>query len=253
MTFPLSVGATIVLNPDRPTPDGVAALLRKYPVTVFFGVPTFYAAFLASPNAPQKDEVKLRRCLSAGEALPEDIARKCFRSATASRFPTASAPPRCCTSFSPTPGRDQVRHHRQGRAGLRDQARSARTASRSSGRDGRDVCARADQRDHVLEQPREVARRPSSGEWTRSGDKYIEDEDGYYVCCGRADDMLKVSGMYVSPFEVEAALSSHPDVLEAAVVGWNDEQKLIKPKAFVVLKIAGQGDRRAGRARCRST
>ena len=83
---------------------------------------------------------------------------------------------------------------------------------------------------------REKSRSTFQGEWTRSGDKYIEDQDGYYVCCGRADDMLKVSGMYVSPAEVEAALVSHPDVLEAAVVGWNDEQKLIKPKAFVVLK-----------------
>ena len=84
---------------------------------------------------------------------------------------------------------------------------------------------------------REKSRSTFQGEWTRSGDKYIEDEDGYYVCCGRADDMLKVSGIYVSPFEVEAALSSHPEVLEAAVVGWFDEQKLIKPKAFVVLKL----------------
>ena len=92
---------------------------------------------------------------------------------------------------------------------------------------------------------REKSRSTFQGEWTRSGDKYIEDADGYYVCCGRADDMLKVSGMYVSPFEVEAALSSHPDVLEAAVVGWNDEQKLIKPRAFVVLKAAGKGKRRA--------
>jgi len=83
---------------------------------------------------------------------------------------------------------------------------------------------------------REKSRSTFQGEWTRSGDKYIEDADGYYICCGRADDMLKVSGMYVSPFEVEAALLSHPDVLEAAVVGWGDEQKLIKPKAFVVLK-----------------
>src|SRR4051794_28137297 len=75
MTFPLSVGATVVLNPDRPTPDGVAALLRKHPITMFFAVPTFYAAFLASPNAPLRSEVKMRRCLSAGEALPEEIAR----------------------------------------------------------------------------------------------------------------------------------------------------------------------------------
>ena len=87
---------------DRPTPDGVAALLRQHPVTVFCAVPTFYAAFLASPNAPQKAEVKIRRCISAGEALPEQIARSAGRSATASTSPTGSAPPRCCTSISPT-------------------------------------------------------------------------------------------------------------------------------------------------------
>ncbi len=90
---------------------------------------------------------------------------------------------------------------------------------------------------------REKSRSTFLGEWTRSGDKYLEDEEGYLVCCGRQDDMLKVSGMYVSPFEVEAALLTHPDVLEAAVVAWPDEQKLIKPKAFVVLKTpGGEGD-----------
>ena len=83
---------------------------------------------------------------------------------------------------------------------------------------------------------REQSRATFVGEWTRSGDKYMEDEDGYYVYCGRRDDMLKVGGIYVSPFEVEGALQSHPDVLEAAVVAWPDGEELIKPKAFVVLK-----------------
>ena len=87
---------------------------------------------------------------------------------------------------------------------------------------------------------REQSRTTFLGEWTRSGDKYIEDEDGYFVYCGRRDDMLKVSGMYVSPFEVEGALMTHPDVLEAAVVAWPDADDLIKPKAFVVLKDAGK-------------
>ena len=85
---------------------------------------------------------------------------------------------------------------------------------------------------------REKTRDTFVGEWTRSGDKYLLDEDGYYVSCGRRDDMLKVGGIYVSPFEVEGALSSHPEVLEAAVIAWPDEEALIKPKAFVVLKIA---------------
>jgi len=83
---------------------------------------------------------------------------------------------------------------------------------------------------------REQSRTTFLGEWTRSGDKYVEDDNGYFVYCGRRDDMLKVSGMYVSPFEVEGVLQSHPDVLEAAVVGWPDGDRLIKPKAFVVLK-----------------
>ena len=87
---------------------------------------------------------------------------------------------------------------------------------------------------------REQSRATFLGEWTRSGDKYLEDEDGYFVYCGRRDDMLKVSGIYVSPFEVEGALMTHPDVLEAAVVAWPDDDELIKPKAFVVLKDAGK-------------
>jgi benzoate-CoA ligase len=74
------------------------------------------------------------------------------------------------------------------------------------------------------------------GAWTRSGDKYREDADGYYAYCGRTDDMLKVGGIYVSPFEVEGALASHDAVLECAVVGAEDEAKLIKPKAYVVVK-----------------
>ena len=85
---------------------------------------------------------------------------------------------------------------------------------------------------------RQQSRATFVGEWTRSGDKYVEDEDGYFVYCGRRDDMLKVSGMYVSPFEVEGVLQSHADVLEAAVVGCADENGLTKPKAFVVCRDA---------------
>jgi benzoate-CoA ligase len=101
---------------------------------------------------------------------------------------------------------------------------------------------------------RDQSRTTFLGEWTRSGDKYVQDDDGYYVYCGRRDDMLKVSGMYVSPFEVEGILQSHPDVLEAAVVGWPDDDDLIKPKAFVVLKApetAGDGVVQALQNECR--
>ena len=82
---------------------------------------------------------------------------------------------------------------------------------------------------------RAKSRRTFNGEWTFTGDKYRRDADGYYYYCGRTDDMFKVSGMWVSPFEVEAALASHEAVLEAAVIGKQDQDGLIKPKAFIVL------------------
>jgi benzoate-CoA ligase len=91
---------------------------------------------------------------------------------------------------------------------------------------------------------REKTKSTFQGPWTRSGDKYTMDEEGYYIYGGRSDDMLKVSGIYVSPVEVEAALVSHEAVLEAAVVGKEDEQKLVKPKAYVVLKSGASADDR---------
>jgi benzoate-CoA ligase len=93
----------------------------------------------------------------------------------------------------------------------------------------------------MLRNDRKKSRDTFLDEWTRSGDKFIQDEDGYYVFCGRSDDMLKVGGIYVSPIEVEGALCTHPDVLEAAFVGCQDEDKLIKPKALV-LKSAEKAD-----------
>jgi benzoate-CoA ligase len=95
---------------------------------------------------------------------------------------------------------------------------------------------------------REQSRSTFLGEWTRSGDKYLVDDDGYYGYCGRRDDMLKVSGLYVSPFEVEGALQSHTDVLECAVVAWLDGDGLVKPKAFVVLKAHDRADEGLARA-----
>jgi benzoate-CoA ligase family protein len=236
MTFPLSVGATVVLNAERPTPDGVAALLRKHPITVFFAVPTFYAGFLASPNVPQRSDVKMRRCLSAGEALPEEIART-----WADRYGV---------EISDGLGTTEMLHiYLTNRPGATKYGTTGKPVPgyeiKLVGDDGHEVSpgemgelyVRGPTSAIMYWNNREKSRATFQGEWTRSGDKYIEDKDGYYVCCGRQDDMLKVSGMYVSPFEVEAALSSHPDVLEAAVVGWFDEQRLIKPKAFVVLKL----------------
>ena len=247
MTFPLSVGATTVLLPDRPTPEGVAALLRKYPITVFFAVPTFYGAFLASPAAPQRSEVKIRRCISAGEALPADISRRWRERYGLEIYDGLGTTEMLHIYISNRPG--AIKPGTTGKAvpgyelKLLDEAGNPVKRGELG-----ELYVRGPSAAIMYWNNRERSRITFLGDWTRSGDKYFEDEDGYLVSCGRQDDMLKVSGIYVSPFEVEAALLTHPDVLEAAVVGWLDEQKLVKPKAFVVLKSTDKASDALARA-----
>ena len=235
LTFPMSAGATTVLLPDRPTPDGVVALLRKHPVTVFYAVPTFYAAFLASPGAPQRSELTLRRCISAGEALPTDVGRRWLDRYGVDILDGIGSTEMLHIFLSNRTG--EVKYGTTGKP-------VPGYAVKLIGDDGA-VVNRGEMGELLVSGPtsalmywnnREQSRATFLGEWTRSGDKYLEDEDGYYVYCGRRDDMLKVSGLYVSPFEVEGALLTHAAVLEAAVVAWLDADGLVKPKAFVVLK-----------------
>jgi benzoate-CoA ligase family protein len=235
LTFPMSAGACTVLLPDRPTPDGVAALLRKHSVTVFYAVPTFYAAFLASPAAPQKSEMKFRSCISAGEALPEDVGLRWLE--------------RYGVDILDGIGSTEMLHiFLSNRAGEVKYGTTGKPVPGYAVKlidDHGHPVKRGEMGELLVSGPtsavmywnnREQSKNTFMGEWTRSGDKYLEDEQGYFVYCGRRDDMLKVSGMYVSPFEVEGALATHPDVLEAAVVAWPDADQLIKPKAFVVMK-----------------
>jgi benzoate-CoA ligase len=241
LTFPMSAGATTVLLPQRPTPEAVAELLKKHQVTIFYAVPTFYAGFLASPAAPLRTELKLRRCISAGEALPPDVGRRWSErygvdildgiGSTEMLHIFVSNRPgdvKYGTTGKPVPGYD-VR--------LIDDDGAVVTERGTMG----ELQVRGPTSAIMYWNNREQSRSTFLGEWTRSGDKYVEDDEGYLVYCGRRDDMLKVSGMYVSPFEVEGVLQSHPEVLEAAVVGWPDTDTLIKPKAFVVLKSGGSG------------
>jgi benzoate-CoA ligase family protein len=236
LTFPMSAGATTVLLPARPTPDLVADVLKQHGVTVFYAVPTFYAGFLASPAAPARAEVKMRRCVSAGEALPMDIGRRWNEHYGVDILDGIGSTEMLHIFVSNRPG--DVKY---GTTGKPVPGYDVRLVDD----DGHVVAKRGEMGELQVRGPtsammywnnREQSRATFLGEWTRSGDKYVEDELGYFVYCGRRDDMMKVSGMYVSPFEVEGALQSHPDVLEAAVVGWPDTDRLIKPKAFVVLK-----------------
>jgi benzoate-CoA ligase family protein len=242
LTFPLSAGATTVLLPERPTPELVADILIRHRVTVFYAVPTFYAAFLASNVAPNRAELDLRRCLSAGEALPPEVGRRWSERYGVDILDGLGSTEMLHIFLSNRPG--EVKY---GTTGKPVPGYDVRLVDD----DGRIIATRGEMGELQVRGPtsaamywnnREQSRSTFLGEWTRSGDKYAEDDDGYFIYCGRRDDMLKVSGIYVSPFEVESVLQSHPDVLEAAVVGWPDSDKLIKPKAFVVLKTPQKAD-----------
>jgi benzoate-CoA ligase len=241
LTFPMSAGATTVLLADRPTPDGVAALLRQHPVTVFYSVPTFYAGFLASAAAPEPGAVKFRCCVSAGEALPSDVGRRWAERYGCDILDGIGSTEMLHIFLSNRPG--DVKYGTTGKpvpgyeVKLIDDAGLPVTPGELG-----ELIIRGPSSAIMYWNNREQSRRIFMGEWTRSGDKYREDEDGYYVYCGRNDDMLKVSGLYVSPFEVEAALQSHSAVLECAVVAWLDDDDLTKPKAFVVLKSVEAGN-----------
>jgi benzoate-CoA ligase family protein len=238
MTFPMAVGATTVLSPERPTPEGVAAILRRHPVTVFYAVPTFYAAFLASPNAPERSDLKPRYCISAGEALPPDVGRRWKERYGVDILDGIGSTEMLHIFLSNYPG--DVKYGTTGKPVPGYDIRLVDDDGhvvRNSGEVG-ELHVRGPTSAVMYWNNRERTRETFLGEWTRSGDKYLQDEDGYYIYCGRRDDMLKVGGIYVSPFEVDGALCTHSEVLEAAVVAWPDEQDLIKPKAFVVLKSA---------------
>lgn len=235
LTFPMSVGATTVLLPARPAPADVFALLKKYQPTIFYGVPTLYAALLADPAKPAKAELRLRVCTSAGEALPAEIGKKWTAHYGCEILDGIGSTEMLHIFLSNRPG--QVRYGTTGQA-------VPGYALRIIGDDGRE-CGDGEIGELQISGPsaaimywnnRAKTKATFAGEWTKSGDKYTRDADGYYTYGGRSDDMLKVGGIYVSPFEVEACLMTHAAVLEVAVIGVADDDQLIKPKAYVVLK-----------------
>jgi benzoate-CoA ligase len=235
LTFPLAVGATAVLMAERPTPASVLKRLLEHRATIFYGVPTLYGLMLASPDLPGRGELALRVCTSAGEALPADLGRRWTERFDVEILDGIGSTEMLHIFLSNRPG--DVRYGTTGKPvpGYRIQLLDDHGNEVGTNELG-DLHISGPTSATQYWNNRERTLGTFLGEWTRAGDKYSVDEDGYYTYGGRSDDMLKVSGMYVSPFEVEAALVTHEDVLEAAVIGAPDEQDLIKPKAFVVLK-----------------
>jgi len=232
LTFPLAAGATAILEPTRPpTPKLVAEIVRLQKPTVFFAVPTFYAALLAA-NLPRSTFASLRLAVSAGEPLPAELYVRFHErfgveildgigSTELTHIYISNRPGRVVPGSTGTPvGGYRIR--------LEDE-------------DGNDVLP--GEPGHLSVAGASLAtgywcrtdatRERFHGEWYRTGDMYSCSADGYYTYLGRADDMLKVAGEWVSPAEVEGVLAEHPDVLEAAVVG-EPVDALTRPVAFVV-------------------
>ncbi|MGO9037200.1 MAG: benzoate-CoA ligase family protein, partial [Steroidobacteraceae bacterium] len=234
LTFPLSVGATAVLMAERATPEAVAARFKAHRPTIFSGVPTLYASLLASGRLPAAGEISLRLCNSAGEALPEDIARRWRKWTGVDILDGIGSTEMLHIFISNRPGR--IRH---GTLGIPVPGFEAKIVDDDGspvapGEIG-DLLVRGSTSAKFYWNQRERSRSTFLGSWTRTGDRFRVDANGDYVFAGRADDMLKVGGIYVSPIEVESALVAHPAVHEAAVAGREDADRLIKPAAYVVL------------------
>jgi 4-hydroxybenzoate-CoA ligase len=236
MTFPMSVGATTVLLPHRPTPAAVLALMRQHNPSIFCGVPTLYAAMLQHPEiGPGAGSRSLRRCISAGEALPEHIGLA-WKAVVGTDILDGIGSTEMLHIFVSNTD-EALKYGTSGIAvpGYELKIVDAAGNPVPDGEPGELLVKGASAAEGYWNQ-RAKSRRTFVGEWTYTGDKYIREPDGFYRYCGRTDDMFKVSGIWVSPFEVEAALASHDKILEAAVVGHEDSDGLVKPRAFVVLK-----------------
>jgi benzoate-CoA ligase family protein len=233
-TFPLHAGATAVLMAERPTPQGVVRVMRAHQPTVFFGVPTLFASILSHCEPDTRElSARLRACVSAGEALPPAVAEH-----WAARFGVEILDGLGSTEslhivLTNRPGAIRRSSSGQSVAGYDVSVRDDDGREAGSDEIG-DLWVRGPSIATGYWNNPEASARVFVEGWLRTGDKYTRDRDGYYFYAGRADDMLKVGGLWVSPIEVESVLLEHPDVFGAAVIGETDADSLVKPKAFVV-------------------
>ena len=245
LTFPMSVGATTILMAERPTPDATFRRWRgevgNTKPTAFFGAPTGFAGMLASPGLPEPGEIALRLVSSAGEALPAEIGER-FKARFGVDIVDGIGSTEMLHIFlSNRP--EKVHYGTTGWPvpGYEIELRAEGGGPVPDGEPG-DLYIQGPSAAMMYWGNRTKTRETFQGGWTRSGDKYVHNDDGSYTYSGRSDDMLKVSGIYVSPFEVEATLIQHPAVLEAAVIGVPDQDGLTRTKAFVVLKNGARAD-----------
>jgi len=244
--FPLAAGAAAVIGPEPPTPKLMFERLERYRPTLFFGVPTLYAQMLdhvarvdretgRTPDPSGDHELSsVRLCVSAGEALPTDLYRRWRERFGVEIVDGIGSTEMLHIFLSNRPG--EVRPGSTGKAvpGYEIRLLTDDGEEAPPGEIGT-LHVKGESAAQLYWRKREKTRKTMVGEWINTGDKFHVDEDGYYWCHGRGDDMLKVGGIWVSPVEVERYLTEHEAVLECAVVGHADAEGLVKPKAFVVL------------------
>jgi benzoate-CoA ligase len=245
MYFPLSVGARTMLNPERTNVAQVVEMVERHRPTVFFAVPTFYAAVLREAERPGRrvDFSSVRKCVSAGEALPAEIFSAWKRQFAIEILDGIGSTEMLHMFISSRPG-----ECRPGSCGFPVPGYEVKIVDDNgeSVRDGEigNLWVRGASAFAEYWRMPELTARTKRADWVVTGDKFLRDANGYYQYCGRADDMLKVAGMWVSPVEVENALLGHPHVAEAAVVGATDAQGLTHSVAHVVLRgeVRGSGE-----------
>ena len=235
MTFPLWVGASTVLYDARPTPQSTFETIEQFKPTLYYGVPTLYAAQLQALETESSDLSSVRLCVSAGEALPADIFNR-WRQKTGLIILDGIGSTELLHIFISNRV-DDVKPGTSGRLVPGYQAKILNDSAEqvAEGESGQ-LWIRGDSTARCYwNNPEKTARTMVDG-WFDTGDTYIQDQEGYFNYCGRNDDMLKVGGIWCSPFEIEAKLIEHPKVLEAAVVGRADAAGLIKPEAHIILQ-----------------
>jgi len=247
MTFPLWAGATTVLLDARPTARNTLEVIERYRPTLYFGVPTLYAAQLQELELARSDLGSLRLCVSAGEPLPAELFRRWQQRTELTILDGLGSTEVLNTFISNRPG--DVRPGTSGRPvpGYEVRIVGPDGGEVAPGEPGR-LQVKGDSTAACYWNNPDKTARTMKGDWLDTGDTYLRDDDGYYQHCGRGDDMLKVGGLWCSPAEIEARLADHPDVLEAAVVGIPDASGNIKPEAWIVLRAGASPSDALGEA-----
>jgi len=235
LMFPFSVGGTTALFPDRSTAETLFEIIARFRPTILTSVPTLINAMLQQPGATERDLSSLRLVLSAGEALPEELYRRWVATFGVEILDGIGSAEMFHIYISNRPG--DVKPGSLGRVvpGYRARIVGPEGDELPDGEQGTlQVAGDSAAIGYFLDH--EKSKETFAGDWCTTGDQFVRDAEGYFIYAGRADDMLKVSGIFVSPLEIENLLLQHPAVREACVVGAADEGGLIKPKAFIALR-----------------